>query len=287
MTQQRLLITGGSGYLGRALLAKAAPAYTVSATYHTQAGRIPAAQAVPLALTDRDQVLRCITALAPHVILHTAAVNPGQGSADAMWQTNVAGSRYVAEGAAAVGARLVHVSSDVVHDGKHAPYADDAQPAPLNAYGHSKAAAEAVVADLVPQAAIVRTSLIYGVTEMDRSTASFVQRLRQRQPLVLYTDVIRQPIWAETLANALLKLSALDYAGTLNVAGQQALSRAAFGQRLLAWWGIPTQGRLQEGRAAEIADTIPLDLRLTLTKAEQLLAMSFAGVDEVCAYERC
>lgn len=286
MTQQRLLITGGSGYLGRALLAKAAPAYTVSATYHTQAGRIPAAQAVPLALTDRDQVLRCITALAPHVILHTAAVNPGQGSADAMWQTNVAGSRYVAEGAAAVGARLVHVSSDVVHDGKHAPYADDAQPAPLNAYGHSKAAAEAVVADLVPQAAIVRTSLIYGVTEMDRSTASFVQRLCQRQPLVLYTDVIRQPIWAETLANALLKLSALDYAGTLNVAGQQALSRAAFGQRLLAWWGINTQGRLQEAQAAEMTDTIPLDLRLTLTKAEHLLEMSFAGVDEVFARQR-
>ena len=192
----------------------------------------------------------------------------------------------MAEGAAAVGARLVHVSSDVVHDGKHAPYADDAQPAPLNAYGHSKAAAEAVVADLVPQAAIVRTSLIYGVTEMDRSTASFVQRLHQRQPLVLYTDVIRQPIWAETLANALLKLSALDYAGTLNVAGQQALSRAAFGQRLLAWWGINTQGRLQEAQAAEMTDTIPLDLRLTLTKAEHLLEMSFAGVDEVFARQR-
>jgi hypothetical protein len=157
MTQQRLLITGGSGYLGRALLAKATAAYTVYAIYHTQAGWIPAAQAVSLSLTDRDQVLRCITALAPHVILHTAAVNPGKGSADAMWQTNVAGSRYVAEGAATVSARLVHISSDVVHDGKHAPYADDVRPSPLNAYSHSKAAAEAVVANIVPQAAIVRS----------------------------------------------------------------------------------------------------------------------------------
>ena len=86
--------------------------------------------------------------------------------------------------------------------------------------------------------------------------------------------------------NALLKLSALDYAGTLNVAGQQALSRAAFGQRLLAWWGINTQGHLQEAQAAEMTDTIPLDLRLTLTKAEHLLEMSFAGVDEVFARQR-
>lgn len=286
MTRPRLLITGGSGYLGRVLLAKAAPAYTVSATYYTQAGRIPAAQAVPLSLTDRDQVLRYITALAPHVILHTAAINPGQGRADAMWQTNVAGSQYVAEGAAAVGARLVHVSSDVVHDGQHAPYADEARPAPRNAYGHSKAAAEAVVAAIMPQAAIVRTSLIYGLTEMDRSTASFVQRLHTGQPLVLFTDVIRQPIWVETFADALLKLSALDYAGTLNVAGQQALSRAAFGQRLLAWWGIPTQGRLQDGQAAALSETIPLDLRLTLTKAEHLLEMAFPGVDAVLARYR-
>lgn len=283
MTQQRILITGGSGYLGRSLIAKAAQAYTVYATYNTQAGRIAAGHAVPLSLTDRDQVLRCIATLAPQVILHTAAVNPGKGSADTMWQTNVVGSRYVAEGAAAVGARLVHVSSDAVHDGKRAPYADDARPSPLNDYGQSKAAAEAVVADIVPQAATVRTSLIYGFTEMDNGTASFVQRLQNGRPLVLFTDVIRQPIWVETLADALLKLAAIDYAGTLNVAGQQALTRAACGQRLLAWWGINTQGRLQEGRAAEISDTIPLDLRLSLTKAEQLLDMSFPGVDEVLA----
>ena len=283
MTQQRILITGGSGYLGRSLIAKAAQAYTVYATYNTQAGRIAAGHAVPLSLTDRDQVLRCITTLAPQVILHTAAVNPGKGSADAMWQTNVAGSRYVAEGAAAVGARLVHVSSDVVHDGQHAPYADDARPSPVNDYGQSKAAAEAVVADIVPPAAVVRTSLIYGFTEMDNGTASFAQRLHNGQPLVLFTDVIRQPIWVETLADALLKLAAIDYAGTLNVAGHQALTRAAFAQRLLAWWGVSTQERLQEGRAAEISDTIPLDLRLSLTKAEQLLDMSFPGVDEVLA----
>lgn len=281
MTQQRLLITGGSGYLGRSLSAKAVHAYTVYATYNTQAGRITAGHAVPLSLTDRDQVLRCITTLAPQVILHTAAVNPGKGSAEAMWQANVAGSRYVAEGAAAVGARLVHVSSDVVHDGKQAPYADEARPSPLNEYGQSKAAAEAVVADLVPQAALVRTSLIYGLTEMDNGTASFVQRLHTGQPLVLFTDVIRQPIWVETLADALLRLATIDYAGTLNVAGQQALTRAAFGQRLLAWWGVNTEGRLQEGRAAEISDTIPLDLHLSLTTAERLLGMSFPGVDEV------
>jgi dTDP-4-dehydrorhamnose reductase len=281
MIPQRILITGGSGYLGRVLAAKASCTATVYATYHTQADRIAAGHAVSLPLLEREQVLRCLTTLAPHVILHTAAVNPGKGSSQDMWQTNVEGSRYIAEGAAAIGARLVHMSSDVVHDGRQAPYADDAPPTPLNAYGQSKATGEAVVAAILPQAVIVRTSLIYGLTEMDSGTAGFAQRLQEGQPLVLFTDVLRQPIWVETLAEALLKLATLDYAGTLNVAGQQVLTRAAFGQRMLNWWGINTQERVQHRRAAEISETIPLDLRLNITKAEQLLGMAFPGVDEV------
>jgi dTDP-4-dehydrorhamnose reductase len=99
----------------------------------------------------------------------------------------------------------------------------------------------------------------------------------------LFTDVIRQPIWVETLADALLKLTTVDYAGTLNIAGRQAITRADFGQRLLDWWSIDTAGRLQTGRAAEISHLIPLDLRLTVSRAEQLLGMTFPGVDEVLA----
>jgi dTDP-4-dehydrorhamnose reductase len=95
--------------------------------------------------------------------------------------------------------------------------------------------------------------------------------------------VVRQPIWVESLAAALLKLVDQPWAGTLNIAGRQALTREAFGRRMLAWWGIDTRGLLQTARAADISDTIPLDLRLTVTRAEHLLHMTFPGVDEVLA----
>jgi dTDP-4-dehydrorhamnose reductase len=143
-----------------------------------------------------------------------------------------------------------------------------------------------VVAAVNPKAAIVRTSLIYGLEEMDRGTESFVERLKRGQSLVLFSDVIRQPVWVETLAEALLKLVDLDFAGTLNVAGRQPLTREEFGRRMLAWWGIDTRGLLQSGRAADISDTIPLDVRMTVTKAEQLLQMIFPGVDDVLAMGR-
>jgi dTDP-4-dehydrorhamnose reductase len=156
----------------------------------------------------------------------------------------------------------------------------------LNGYGRSKAAAEAAVSEVDPQAVMVRTSLIYGMAEMDRGTAGFVERLQRGEPLILFEDVIRQPVWVESLVEALLKLVDLNYAGLLNVVGSQALSREAFGRRMLAWWGVEAGDRIQVGRAADISSTIPLDLRMSIHKAETLLQMRFPGVDEVLAAER-
>lgn len=284
---RRLLITGGSGYLGRHLTAKAANSYQVYTTYGSNPAQIKAGQPLLLDLTDQASVHRLVADLRPQAIIHTAAINPGQGSDEQMWQVNTLGSRYVAEAAVAVGARLVHVSTDVVHSGRPpgsvSSYKDDAPPSPLNTYGRSKAEAESLVAQIDPHAAIVRTSLIYGLTEMDRGTEGFIQRLQSGQPLVLFNDVIRQPVWVETLAEALLRLVEVNYAGILNVAGRQAVTREEFGRRMLAWWGIEAGEMVQSGRAADISDTIPLDVSLTVAKAEQLLHMTFPGVDEVLA----
>ena len=196
-------------------------------------------------------------------------------------EVNAQGSRYVAEAAVAVGARLIHLSTDIIFDGKQAPYHDDALPSPLNAYGRSKAAAEAAVTEIDPQAAIIRTSLIYGLKEMDRGTAGFVERLNTGERLALFSDVIRQPVWVDSLVETLLKLIDIDFGGPLNVVGSQAMTREEFGRRMLAWWQIDTRGLLASGKAAEISDTIPLDLRMSIHKAEQLLQMTFPGVDEV------
>ena len=283
MTKKTLLITGGSGYLGWHLGSKAADLFNLYVTYRSQSAEITAGKPVFLDLTNRGEVQRTVAKIKPDAIIHAAAINPGKGDEQLMMHVNVDGSRYVAEAAVAVGARLVHVSTDVVHDGKHAPYADDAPPSPLNAYGRSKAAAEAAVIEVAPQAAIVRTSLIYGLEKMDRGTEGFVARLNAGEKLVLFDDVIRQPVWVDSLAGALLKLVNLDFSGTLNVAGRQALTREDFARRMLQWWGVDAQalGNIESGKAADISSTIPLDLRLSVSKAEQLLQMRRPGVDEV------
>lgn len=281
MTESTFFITGATGYLGRRLVREAETRGRVYA-----ASRRPASQAhvgvpVELDVSDRSNVQRVLDELRPTVIIHAAAVNPGQGDDATMWEVNAEGSGHVAEGAREAGSRLVAISTDVVHDGKHGPYGDDDAANPINHYGRSKAAGEVAILTHAPDTAVVRTSLMYGLDEMDRGTASFAERINRGEPQVLFSDVLRNPIRVDTLAAAILRLADTAHKGTLNIAGRQVLSRDAYGRRLLAYWGVPTDGLLDSARAADISDSIPLDLRLTVDRAEHLLGMDFAGVDTV------
>jgi dTDP-4-dehydrorhamnose reductase len=137
----------------------------------------------------------------------------------------------------------------------------------------------------VPQAIIVRTSLIYGFAPLDRHTRWMQETLRQGQPLRLFTDERRSPIWVETLAMALFELATLDYAGVLHVAGSQVLNRYEFGRRLLCFHGVDLSGVVPTP-AASLKLTRPLNCALDITKARELLKTPLLGVDEVIAWQR-
>ncbi|HHC09156.1 MAG TPA: NAD-dependent epimerase/dehydratase family protein [Actinobacteria bacterium] len=281
MTPRRILVTGASGYLGRRVVRAAAGVGEVVGTVHRNV--LDGVETVVVDLTDRASVHRIVKAIRPAAIIHTAAVNPGRGDEGTMWRVNVDGSRHVAEAARAVGARLVAVSTDVVHDGTAAPYPDDARPSPSTGYGRSKAEAERVMVEALASTTLVRTSLVYDLDEMDRGTAGFAARLAAGEEVGLFSDVVRQPIRAETLAEALVALVDVDHPGPLNVAGAEPMTREAFGRAMLAFWGIDDRGLVRSVRAAEVAPSTPRDLRLDCRLAEMLLDRRFPGVAEVLA----
>ena len=283
MTDRIFLITGATGYLGRRLVREAAARGRVYATSSRPVAELPVGFPVELDVLDRSAVHRVVNEIKPTVIIHAAAVNPGQGDDETMWRVNADGSGHVAEAALDVGSRLVAISTDVVLDGKHGPYEDDAAAHPINHYGRSKAAGESAVLANAPDAAVVRASLMYGLDEMDRGTASFAERIKRGEPQALFSDALRNPIQVDTLAAAILRLVETTYSGTLNIAGRQVLSRDEYGRRMLEYWGVSTKGLLEAARAADISDSIPLDLRLRIDRAERLLGMELPGVDTVLA----
>ena len=193
-------------------------------------------------------------------VIHTAYV---QG--DGAWEVNADGSLAVA--AASRGARLLHLSTDLVFDGRRGRYREDDVPAPVNEYGRSKAEAEVRVTRAHPEAVVVRTSLLYGGTEPGP------QERLAREHTRFFVDEFRSPVHVVDLAHALLELVELGYAGPLHLGGADAVSRFDFAMLLGA-----DSDRLE---GVNTTPDRPADVTLDSSRAAGLLHTRLRGVREV------
>ena len=269
---KRVLITGGSSYLGQHLVPAAIDRYDVRYTIF-QNDPLALAVARTLDIRNRAAVLSLVDEYHPDAIIHTAGSNRSPDMEVVIRE----GTAHVVEAAGRCQARLVHISSDVVFDGLQGPYDESAPLNPLHAYGRAKAAAEALVAGYDDHV-IVRTSLIYGLEIIDRSTEWIAATLRAGQTVTLFDDQWRSPIWAESLSQACLELVESGFRGVLHVAGELAITRADFGLKLLDWWGINERDGLRIGPSD---DRWPRDCRLDISLARSVLSGRLPGVDEV------
>jgi dTDP-4-dehydrorhamnose reductase len=275
----RLLVTGGSGELGGRVACLAREVWDVTATYLTHPKDVLGVTWHQLDVRDASAVAALVAEVRPAVVIHTAAANPNVGIEFEL--VNADGTRHIASAAANAGARLVHLSSDVVFDGEQGHYTEDKPPSAITDYGRSKALAEAHVQAVGGEAVIVRTSLIYGWRpQLTRQIRWIVEGLREGRPVWLFTDELRCPVWIESLAAAVIELARLDYVGVLNVAGAQALSRYEFGLRLAQAHGLDP-GDIIPASSRDSGQVRPLDCTLDCCRARALLRTPLPGVDEV------
>jgi len=265
----RTLVVGASGHLGGevARLASAAGLPVVGTSTTGTAGRSR------LDITDRRAVLALFAEVHPAYVINAAYRSTS-------WRTCADGAANVALGASSVGARLVHVSSDALHGGRPAPYPDDEPPTPAYPYGAAKAAAETAVTAIDPAAALVRTSLIIG-DERSRQVRLCLELTTGRAKGALFTDEIRCPIDATDLAAALLELAASDYAGTINVAGPEAMSRADLGRLVATRHGLNPADVPTSTIAAGNVGPRPAEIRLDSTRATALLKTPLRAAGEI------
>lgn len=287
---ETLLITGGSGYLGDRLAAFAQAGGRwgrIVATTFSRPGRQPRVEYVPIDLTRPGDSEALLDSVRPAAIIHAAAATPALGQPPApedFWRANVLGTMPLARWAGAQNARLVHVSSDAVFGGRADAYLEDDAPAPVNPYGASKAAAEAVVQALCPAAAWARTSLIYGAHAPDHNLRMAREFSSGERQGALFTDEIRCPVFVDDLARALLGLAESALAGPLHLAGADAISRYEFGAALLRWAG-DDPGRLPAGQAASSGLRRPSQVVLRCARAYPGLTVPLRGVREVVVQE--
>lgn len=267
----RVLVFGGAGWVGQAL----------RRALEDAGHDVIAPRSAECDVSLPSDVARTFEAALPEAVVNAAAANTGVADEARLAAVNVEGARNVAAACAWTAARLVHVSTDLVHDGRSPPYRDDAPARPLTPYGRSKAAGEKAVRAAWPSSLIVRASHVYDLAAPDPFLRAFAQRLARGDRCALYVDEVRCPIHRPALASALAELVSTYIGGTLNVAGEEAISRWDYGRLLLDWFRVPGRERVERARAADLPEPRPLDLTLDTALARALLATPLRGVKAV------
>jgi dTDP-4-dehydrorhamnose reductase len=196
----KILLTGKSGQIGSELLHLLPGFGEVVAPAHSE-----------FDLLDSTNLRRVVRDVRPQLIVNAAAYTAVDAAEtdDAKAHTiNGVAPGVLAEEAKALGAAIVHYSTDYVFDGsKKSPYTETDLPNPINVYGKSKLAGEQAIRQSGATHLILRTAWVYA-TRGRNFLLTILRLATQREELRIVNDQIGSPTWSHEIAAATVNILA-------------------------------------------------------------------------------
>lgn len=242
----KILVTGSNGLLGQKLTALIGQDKSIQliATARGQSVIPVQGEYYSMDVTEPADIESVIGKTRPDVVIHTAAmtnVDHCETQREACWKANVTAVEDVVRVCEKYNAHLIHVSTDFIFDGSRGPLDENEKPAPVNYYGESKLAAEIVVQKSKLKWAILRTVLVYGITN-DMSRSNIVlwvkNSLEQRKTIQVVNDQWRTPTLAEDLAMGCYLAAKKKATGIYNISGKDFLSPFDIAQKTAAYFKL-------------------------------------------------
>jgi dTDP-4-dehydrorhamnose reductase len=224
----RILLTGSKGQVGSCLRDRLPESWELIAS-----------DSQTLNITDAHNVLNMVKTFEPDVIINAAGytkVDAAETDIAKAFTVNATGTLNLAQAARAIGARLIHLSTEQVFDGHHhVILTENMAPNPLNVYGHSKLAGELLALNAHVDTAVIRTSWVYS-EHGHNFVKIMLQKGLETSTIRVVDDQIGCPTYAGDLAEAIIRLAALTNParGLMHFAGSQQMSWADFAQRIFA-----------------------------------------------------
>ena len=207
----------------------------------------------------------------PDVVLNMAAmtdVDGCEGASENAEKINAHGAAVVAGLCAEFGARLIHISTDYIFDGKKgSPYREDDEPNPASVYGRTKLAGERMIIERLPSAVVIRTQWLYG-----RGGSSFVDKIVKaaegQGSVRVVNDQEGSPTYAKDLAVPITAVIEKGLSGIFHVSNSGSCSWYEFARAIFSLKGMdvrvspittPELGRPAERPSCSVFDLSRLE----------------------------
>lgn len=244
----KVAVIGASGQLGN----------DVSAAFVSTGHNVTSLDHSLIEVSSLDSVQASLGQIQPDLIVNTAAfhhVEKCEADPSQAFAINAAGARDVAMVAESLGAKLIHVSTDYVFDGKtQTPYTEEALPAPLNVYGNTKLSGEMFVRSMSSRHFVVRVSAIYGSNPCRaKGGLNFVELMlklsREREEIRVVDDEFVSPTPTSEIARQLVALSQTSEYGLYHATAEGSCSWYEFARAVFELSG--SKVRLERARPGE------------------------------------
>jgi dTDP-4-dehydrorhamnose reductase len=250
----RILIPGASGLLGLNLALEAARIrgpegeqdgsrrHSVTGVVNGNPLRTDEFEVITADLLLPGNIERLLEEVKPDWVINCAAlaiVDACEANPKLAYRLNVELPQKLAVHVARGGARMVHISTDAVFDGRRGDYTEQHAPNPLSVYARTKLEGEQAVAEADPGALIARVNLFGWSLSGKRSLAEwFFYNLQAGISVKGFTDIYFCPLLANDLAQILFKSLEKGLSGLYHVVSSECLSKYDFGVSLAQRFGF-------------------------------------------------
>lgn len=231
--KEKLLIIGGSGFVGSTLANYAKDDYDVIITYNKNKPKNSNHQLFKIdLLKNKDKIIELIQTLKPNFVVHTAAhpsVDLCETDPNLANELHIEITKDISNICKKINTKLIYISTDAVFDGESTNnYFEDDNTNPVNHYGSTKLSAEKIILNSSNQNVILRTAVIYGWDKKSRFSNWIIDSLKENKIVDPHIDQFNTPTLVDDLVKSILKIISMNISGLFHATGRTCVNRFEF-----------------------------------------------------------
>lgn len=267
---ERILIIGQSGLVGSHLASKAEGRYEVYGTFLTH--ELKGSNLHRLDASERGATMKLVERIHPDLVVDTHSLNNVdycETHHEEAWRNNVDGARNVAEACKKFDCAYEFLSTDYVFGGGERSYTEEDEPHPLSYFALTKVAGEQMINALDLDAAVIRTSVVYGIGGLNKVNFALwlLDKLRRGERVTIVSDQRNNPTLADNLAEQLIAIYEKGATGIYHVAGRDCVSRFEFALEIASVFDLDP-GLVSPVNTAQLNQVAPRPATVNLSTAK-------------------
>lgn len=237
---KKILITGGSGFLGQYLNIELNKNYEILSLYNFNIGNCNNFNSQKVDLTDYQTLDKIFSEYLPDIVIHSAAVSNVQKADELpqrkVFEINVKVTDEIAKLCDKYNAKLIYISTDLVYAGYRGSFLkEDAKLIPASIYAETKLMGEVKIQNVFDNFIILRMALLYGfgLNHTKNHFQEIYYKLKNGKTVDLFLDQFRTPLSVIDSARMLSEICSLNLKNEIiNFGGKERVSRVELGEIL-------------------------------------------------------